>query len=283
MKNKLSKWDIIIKPKKSLFSFNFFELFNYSNVIKVFVRRDFVVYYKQTILGPLWYIIQPLVNTLVFSIIFGKIAKISTEGVPPYLFYLTGNIAWAYFAVCLTTTSNTFSANASIFGKVYFPRLTVPISYVIIALLQFFLQLCVLVCFILYFYFLGFEINITYTIFLLPFLLFQMALLGLGFGILISSLTTKYRDLTFVMTFGVQLWMFMTPIVYPLSSVPEQYHFWLALNPMTSVIELFREIFLSTSTIKLEHVIISVLLTILVSIIGLINFNRTERNFLDTI
>tara|TARA_B100001964_G_C14224800_1_gene597095 strand:+ start:1379 stop:2230 length:852 start_codon:yes stop_codon:yes gene_type:complete len=283
MKKNLKEWDLIISSERKLFEFKFYEIFQYLNVIQMFVKRDFVVYYKQTLLGPLWYIIQPLVNTLVFAIIFGKVAKISTEGVPPYLFYLAGNICWAYFSICLTSTSSTFLTNSNIFGKVYFPRLTVPIANVIISLLQFSIQFFVFLLFIIYFSIYGYEIEITLKFLLIPFLLLQMALLSLGFGILISSLTTKYRDLTFVMTFGVQLWMFATPIVYPLSIVPENYRFWIALNPMTSVVELFRDVFFQNSSITSLHIFMSIITTIIIFLIGVINFNRMEKNFMDTI
>ena len=283
MKKNLKEWDLIISSERKLFEFKFYEIFQYLNVIQMFVKRDFVVYYKQTLLGPLWYIIQPLVNTLVFAIIFGKVAKISTEGIPPYLFYLAGNICWAYFSICLTSTSSTFLTNSNIFGKVYFPRLTVPIANVIISLLQFSIQFFVFLLFIIYFSIYGYEIEITLKFLLIPFLLLQMALLSLGFGILISSLTTKYRDLTFVMTFGVQLWMFATPIVYPLSIVPENYRFWIALNPMTSVVELFRDVFFQNSSITSLHIFMSIITTIIIFLIGVINFNRMEKNFMDTI
>ncbi len=284
MKSKDKDWDIVITSKRGLFDFNIFELIKYFNVILMFVKRDFVVFYKQTILGPLWYIIQPIVNSIVFAIIFGRIANISTEGVPPYLFYLAGNITWVYFSVCLNATSNTFLVNRDIFGKVYFPRLTVPIANVIISLLQFALQFCVLIFFLLYFsYFGNFTININFKILLIPLLLLQMAFLSLGFGILISSLTTKYRDLSFVLSFGIQLWMFATPIVYPLSIVSEKYQIWFAFNPMTAVVELFRDIFFNSSTIAFSQILISLSVTLVVFIIGLINFNRMEKNFMDTI
>ena len=277
------EWDLVIKPKEGWFDINIAELFRYRDLIFMFVRRDFVTFYKQTILGPLWFIIQPLVNTLVFTIIFGRIAKVSTDGTPPFLFYMTGTIAWGYFSTCLTATSNTFVQNANIFGKVYFPRLTVPVSHVIINLLQFGIQFMIFVGFWLWFKWQGADFHLGYMIAAIPFVLFQMAVLGLGFGILISSLTTKYRDLTFAMSFCVQLWMYATPIVYPLSVVPEKYHVLVALNPMASVVECFRGAFLGVSTIQPTHILISVIITAIVFLLGVILFSRIEKTFMDTV
>ena len=284
MKINNNKWDKIIDSKKSKFIFNLYEIIQYKDLIKFFIKRDFVVFYKQTILGPLWYVIQPLVNTIVFTVIFGNLAKIPTDGNPPFLFYLSGTVIWSYFAICLTTTSRTFLTNAHIFGKVYFPRVSVPISNVIFSLVQFFLQFIIFLFFYIYFFTNGTSLNININLLvILPLLLLQTALLGLGFGLLISSLTTKYRDLNFVMDFFVQLWMFATPIVYPLSLVPDNYKLIIAINPMTSVVETFRKIFFDNSAIQIEHIIISLLVTIIIFILGIINFNRVERNFMDTI
>ncbi|PPR48315.1 MAG: hypothetical protein CFH18_00067 [Alphaproteobacteria bacterium MarineAlpha5_Bin8] len=285
MKNitKINKWDVVIKPTKKFLDFRLKEIITYKDLIFLFVKRDFVTFYKQTILGPLWYIIQPLINTLVFTVIFGNIAKISTEGVPPFLFYFAGNVIWGYFAVCINSTSNIFTKNADIFGKVYFPRITVPISNVIIGLMQFIIQFILFLSFLLYFYFKGVEINFNYMLLFIPLLLLQVALLGLGFGMLISALTSKYRDLTFVMSFGVQLWMYATPIVYPLSIVPDKYKLIFALNPMTSVVECFRYIFYQESVIDFKIVLTSIIITLLVGFFGLVFFNRTEKSFLDTV
>ena len=284
MKINNNKWDKIIDSKKSKFIFNLYEIIQYKDLIKFFIKRDFVVFYKQTILGPLWYVIQPLVNTIVFTVIFGNLAKIPTDGNPPFLFYLSGTVIWSYFAICLTMTSRTFLTNAHIFGKVYFPRVSVPISNVIFSLVQFFLQFIIFLFFYIYFFTNGTSLNININLLvILPLLLLQTAFLGLGFGLLISSLTTKYRDLNFVMDFFVQLWMFATPIVYPLSLVPDNYKLIIAINPMTSVVETFRKIFFDNSAIQIEHIIISLLVTIIIFILGIINFNRVERNFMDTI
>lgn len=276
-------WDMIIRPKSGWFDIHLGELYRYHDLIYMFVRRDFVTFYKQTILGPLWHIINPLVSTLVFTIIFGKIAKISTDGIPPFLFYMAGTVVWGYFSTCLTGTSNTFVANAGIFGKVYFPRLTVPVSKVIIGLLQFGIQFVIFLGFLIYFIWQGAEVRPNYFIFAIPLVLLQMAILGLGFGILISSLTTKYRDLTFAMGFAVQLWMYATPIVYPLSIVPEKYRILAALNPMTSIVESFRGAFLGVSSIEPAYIAISVTITILVFIAGIIMFSRVEKTFMDTV
>ena len=276
-------WDHIIKPKNGWFDINIGEIFRYRDLIYMFIRRDFVTYYKQTILGPLWFIIQPLVNTLVFTIIFGKIANISTDSTPPFLFYMTGTIAWNYFATSLTATSNTFVQNANIFGKVYFPRLTVPVSHVIINLLQFGIQFVIFMGFWSWFKLQGAEFHLGYLIFAIPLVLLQMAVLGLGFGILISSLTTKYRDLTFAMSFGVQLWMYATPVVYPLSVIPEKYHMLASLNPMTSVIECFRGAFLGVNSLQPVHIAISIVVTFIIFVIGIILFSRIEKTFMDTV
>ncbi len=284
MKINNNKWDKIIDSKKSKFIFNLYEIIQYKDLIKFFIKRDFVVFYKQTILGPLWYVIQPLVNTIVFTVIFGNLAKIPTDGNPPFLFYLSGTVIWSYFAICLTTTSRTFLTNAHIFGKVYFPRVSVPLSNVIFSLVQFFLQFIIFLFFYIYFFTNGTSLNFNINLLIiLPLLLLQTAFLGLGFGLLISSLTTKYRDLNFVMDFFVQLWMFATPIVYPLSLVPDNYKLIIAINPMTSVVETFRKIFFDNSAIQIEHIIISLSVTIIIFILGIINFNRVERNFMDTI
>ena len=220
------KWDLIITSKNKWYNFNLRELYKYIDLIYFLVKRDFVVFYKQTILGPLWYILQPLINTIIFTIIFGNIAKIPTDGIPPFLFYMSGNVIWLYFATCINMTSTTFSANANIFGKVYFPRLVVPISYIIISLVQFFLQLMIFILFIIYFIYKGIEFDLSFSSFLLlPFIIILTAFISIGFGIFLASLTTKYRDLKFVINFGIQLWMFATPIVYPLSIVNENYKY----------------------------------------------------------
>ena len=280
---KENNWDIVIKPSKGFVNINLKELIKYKDLIILFVKRDFATFYKQTILGPLWYILQPLINTIVFTIIFGKLAKIPTDNLPPFLFYMAGNIIWGYFAFCLNSTSTTFVKNADLFGKVYFPRITVPIATVIIGLFQFILQFIFFICFYIYFVSKGLDIKVSYSILFLPLILFQTALVALGFGLLISSLTSKYRDLVFVLGFGIQLWMFATPIVYPLSIIPDNYVIFSILNPMTSIVECFKYIFFHESSIKFAHILLSNLITLIVFVFGIVVFYRTEKNFLDTV
>jgi len=278
-----NKWDLVLKPSKGWIGFNFKELLKYTNLIFLFVKRDFVIFYKQTILGPLWYIIQPLVNTIIFNLIFGKIAKLSTDGVPPFLFYMSGTVLWSYFSTCLNGTSNIFVKNATIFGKVYFPRITVPIATVITTLVQFLIQFSIFIGFYFYFIINGASITPNYLIFSVPIIVIQMAILSLGFGSLISALTAKYRDLTFAMTFFVQIWMYLTPIVYPFSQVPEKYQIYYIINPMVSIVELFRSAFLGTQLIDIKIIGISVFITFFIFFLGLLMFNRTEKSFIDTV
>jgi lipopolysaccharide transport system permease protein len=278
-----SDWTIVIRPYSGWFDINLKEIWSYRDLIMLFVRRDFVTYYKQTILGPLWFFLQPLFTTVVFTIIFGKIANIPTDGLPPMLFYMAGIITWNYFASCLTQTSNTFVTNAGIFGKVYFPRLAVPISVVITNLLTFAIQFGLFLVFMLYFYLNGSSIQPNIWILLAPFLLIQMAALGLGVGILVSSMTTKYRDLIFAVGFGVQLWMYATPVVYPLSHIPEKWQWLIALNPMTAIVETFRYAFLGAGTVQPMLLGISLGMTIIILAAGIVLFSRVQKTFMDTV
>ncbi len=277
------KWTTIISPRRGWLDINLRELWHYSDLILLFVRRDFVAIYKQTILGPLWFLLQPLFSTVVFTIVFGKIANIPTDGLPQPLFYMTGIVAWNYFANCLTATSNTFVVNAGIFGKVYFPRLTVPISVVITNLMTFVIQFSIFLCFLFFFYLKGVSLKPNLFILLTPYLIIQMGILGLGFGMMISSLTTKYRDLTFAVTFGTQLWMYATPIVYPMSQIPERWQWLFALNPMAAIIEAFRHAFLGAGAINPLFLCISLAVTLVVFGIGILLFRRIEKTFMDTI
>jgi len=281
--NTAKTWDAIIQSKSEWFNIPFGEIYRYRDLIYLFVKRDFVTFYKQTILGPLWYIIQPLVNSVIFTIIFSKLAKIPTDGIPPFLFYMSGTVAWGYFATCLTQTSNTFVTNREIFGKVFFPRMTVPIAIVITGLFQFIIQFVIFLGFLLYYWSQGAQVGPTIMVFTLPLILLQMAILGLGMGILISSLVTKYRDLSFAMSFAVQIWMYLTPVVYPLSQVPEKYRILYVLNPMVSIVESFRGAFLGVSSIEPSHILISVIVTISIFFTGLVLFSRIEKTFMDTI
>ncbi len=276
-------WTTVIRPQSGWFDVNFAELWNYRDLIALFVRRDFVATYKQTILGPLWFLIQPLFTTVVFTVVFGNIARIPTDGLPPMLFYMAGTVAWNYFAACLNSTSNTFVANANIFGKVYFPRLTVPVSVVIVNLLTFTIQLSLFLGFFFYFSLRGTHLQPSLWILATPLLVVQMGILGLGMGLIVSSLTTKYRDLSFAVGFGTQLWMYATPIVYPMSQIPERWQWLYALNPMASIVETFRFAFLGAGSVNLQHLAISAGMTLLIFFAGIVLFSRIEKTFMDTI
>src|SRR6185369_6418221 len=244
---------------------------------------DFVSFYKQTVLGPLWFVIQPLLTTLTFTLIFGNIAKLSTDGLPKILFYLSGVTAWNYFSDCLLKTSETFSANSALFGKVYFPRLAVPVSIVISNLIKFGIQLGLFLCFYIYFLANGAPIRATSALFLLPVLVLLMAALGLGAGIIVSSLTTRYRDLRFLVQFGAQLLMYGTPVIYPLSQLSSQYRWIMLINPMTPIIEIFRYSFLGVGDFSWKLLSISAAVTLLTLAIGVLLFNKVEKTFMDTV
>ncbi len=276
-------WNMEIRPKRHLFDVNFKEIWRYRDLMLLFVRRDFVAKYKQTILGPLWFLVQPLLTTLMFTVVFGRIAGIPTDGLPPMLFYMAGITAWNYFAQALTATSNTFVANASIFGKVYFPRLVSPISIVISNLIQFGIQFGFLLVFMLYFGLTGADFSPNIYMLTIPLLVVMMAGLGLGFGIIISSLTTKYRDLTNLVAFGVQLWMYATPIVYPLSQISGEKQIWLLANPITSIVEAFRYAMLGSGNFDWMHLLYSFGFMIVLLTIGILMFNKIEQSFMDTV
>ncbi len=276
-------WTMVMRPKRNLLEIDLKEIWRYRDLIALFVKRDFVAKYKQTILGPLWFIIQPLLTTLMFTVVFGKIAGIPTEGLPNILFYLAGIVGWNYFATCLNETSTTFVTNASIFGKVYFPRLTLPISIVLSSLITFAIQFVFLLAFILYYWLSSVEIRIGPDILLVPLLVMMIAGLGLGVGIIISSLTTKYRDLIHLIKFGVQLWMYATPIIYPLSEIPEKYKMYVLANPMTPIIETFKTVMLGVGTVNYLHLLYSAGFTVVIVSLGIIVFNKVEKNFMDTV
>ena len=249
----------------------------------LFVRRDFVSRYKQTILGPFWFILNPLISTLMYTLVFAGIAKISTEGFPPQLFYLSGIVAWSYFAACLNGTSSTFVSNAGIFGKVYFPRLTSPISVIISSIVQLGIQLLLLAVFMIYYVIKGYEIQINWYILYMPLLVLNLALLGLGIGIIFSALTTKYRDLSNLMVFGVQLWMYITPVIYPSSAVPEKYRIFVYINPVAPLVEAFKYGLIGAGEFNIGRLLYSVIVTVVLLFIGVVLFNRTEQNFMDTV
>jgi lipopolysaccharide transport system permease protein len=276
-------WTMVIRSRSKWLDIDLKEIWRYRDLILLFVRRDFVTAYKQTILGPLWHLLPPLFSTLVFTVVFGRIANIPTDGAPGPLFYMSALVAWNYFAACLTSTSNTLVANAGIFGKVYFPRLTVPLSVVITGLLTFFIQLGLFLCLWLFFFLKGASVKPNIFVLFVPLLILQMGMLGLGFGTLVSSLTTKYRDLTFAVGLGVQLWMYATPIVYPLSQIPAQWRWLYALNPMAAIVEAFRYAFLGAGSVRPLHMAISLSVTVVVLFVGLVLFRRIEKTFLDTV
>jgi lipopolysaccharide transport system permease protein len=276
-------WTKIIRPKRSLLDLRLRELWRARELIMLFVWRDFVSIYKQTILGPLWYVIQPVLTTIVFTVVFGNIAKLPTDGLPPFLFYMAGNTIWSYFNTCLVNTSNTFTANSGIFGKVYFPRLSIPISVVLSGLISFAIRLVMFVLFWVYFMLSGSGIHPNWWILSLPLLLLIMALLGLGVGIIISSLTIKYRDLQQLVGFGVQLLMYATPVIYPLSTINGIWRWVILANPMTPVVEVFRLAFLGVSAINPIWLLYSAGFAVVVFMIGLLLFNRVESTFMDTV
>lgn len=283
IKNQEDNWDIVITPQKSLFDLKLKEVWRYRDLTMLFVRRDIVAQYKQTILGPLWYFIQPLFTTIVFTVVFGNIAGISTDGIPPMLFYLAGVTNWNYFAECLNKTATTFKDNQSIFGKVYFPRLVVPISIVTSNLLKYGIQLIMFLGFYFYFLVKSTAIQPNAYALLFPLIVVLLAGLGLGFGLLITSMTTKYRDLVFLLQFGVQLAMYATPVIYPLSEIPAQYQWVSIINPMTAVIETFKYGFLGQGTFSWGALSYSFGFMIAILLAGIAVFNRTEKNFMDTV
>ena len=276
---------MIITSERGWFELHLDEIWQYRDLLWIFVKRDFTTFYKQTILGPLWFFIQPLISTIVFTIIFNRVAGISTDGIPPFLFYMSGIIAWNYFASCLTSTSGTFTTNASLFGKVYFPRIIVPLSTVVSGLSRFGVQLIMFFGFYFYYRYVGNQhINSSFqTLLLIPIMIVQMAMLGQGIGMIISSLTTKYRDLSILVSFGTQLLMYASPIVYPLSVVPENYRFIILANPMTPIIEGFRQALLGKGYLDLNLFLYSLFITIITFFLGFLVFNRVEKTFIDTV
>ena len=277
------KWDLVITPRKKWWDLQLRDVWHYRDLIGLFVKRDFVSYYKQTILGPLWFLIQPLLTSVVFTVIFGNIANLPTDGLPQLLFYMSGTVLWSYFAGCLNSTSTTFISNAHLFGKVYFPRLVTPISIIISKLITFSIQFLFFLAFLLFFYLRGSAVSLTAWAFVLPLLILLMAGLGLGFGIIISSMTTKYRDLQHLVSFGVSLWMYGTPVIYPVSSIPEQWRWVADLNPMTPIIETFRAGFLGAGDASWGRLLYSAGFMLVVLLIGILIFNRVEKTFIDTV
>lgn len=278
-------WTTIIKPKTSLLQVDFRELWQYRDLYRMLVKRDIVVWYKQTILGPLWFFIQPILTTIMFMIVFGGIAKIGTDGIPQPLFYLAGICLWNYFAESLNQTSNTFIQNSALFGKVYFPRLVVPIATVTSNLVRLGIQLLLFVFVYLYFAFFT-EATVAPNLYicLVPLLILLLSGLALGFGVLFSSLTTKYRDLTFLLSFLVQLWMYATPVIYPLSTIENPtLKTLMLLNPMTAILETFKYSVLGVGQFRFEYLTYSALFTLFIMALGIVVFNKVQRTFMDTV
>lgn len=279
-------WLYEITPKRRLIDLNFEEIWRYRDLLMLFVKRDIVTVYKQTILGPLWYFIQPLFTSVVFTLVFNNIANIPTGEVPSFLFNLTGITAWNYFAQCLTGTSNTFRTNAGIFGKVYFPRVIMPVSITISNLLKLGIQLLILFVFYIYFLFVGYDINPNFNLLLFPVYILMMALMGLGLGMIISAFTTKYRDLTVLVGFATSLLLYISAVPYPLSEATTKLpdFAWLVkYNPLTQVIEGFRYMILDTGTFTWIGFFYTLVVALVLFLVGLVVFNRTEKNFIDTV
>jgi len=276
-------WDLIVKPHTKWHDLRLGEIFKYKDLLLLFVKRDFVSVYKQTILGPVWFFIQPIITSITFTVIFGNLAKISTDGLPPVLFYMCGITLWNYFADTLNKTSDTFTANANIFGKVYFPRMIVPLSVVLSNLIKLAVQFILFLCIWSFYLAKTNTLNPNYTLLLIPFLIILIGFLGLSFGIIISSMTTKYRDLKFLISFGVQLLMYASPIVYPLSIVPGKYKWLILANPVTSIIETFKYAFLGVGEFSWWNLGYSLIFTLILFFIGLVIFHRVEKSFMDTV
>ncbi len=276
-------WDMIITPQRRWWDLRLGELWRYRDLVWLFVRRDFVSVYKQTILGPAWHFINPIISTVIFTIIFNRLAGLPTDEIPPFLFYLSGTVIWAYFSNCLTSTSNTFVGNQSIFGKVYFPRLATPVAIAISGLISFAIRFILFIGFLIYFMIGDFGLRISYWALLTPLLVLMMGGLGLSWGIIISAVTTKYRDLQILVNFGIQLLMYATPVIYPASMVPSHFQTLYFLNPIAPIIEAFRYGFLGAGTLDLNKLLYSFIFMVISFLIGSMLFNKVEANFMDTV
>ena len=276
------QWDSVIESRHSLFDINLKELWHYRDLLVLFVRRDFVTVYKQTILGPLWFFIQPLLTTITFTIIFGNVAQLSTDGAPKIVFYMAGITLWGYFSTCLTTVSGVFNANAGIFGKVYFPRLIMPLTIVISNLMKFGVQFLLFICFVIYFT-LQNQIQPNNWIMLTPLIIVLMALISMGIGLILSSMTTKYKDLNQLIGFGVQLFMYATPVIYPSSSVPQNYQWVVELNPLVGLFDYMRYAYLGVGEFAISDLVYPSIFSIVILAIGVLVFNKTQKTFMDTV
>ena len=283
MKNKNIDWDLVITAHRDWFDLDLKGIWQYRDLIHLFILRDLVSQYKQTILGPLYFALTPIIGTLINMLIFGQIAKLSTDGIPQFLFYMSGNLFWIYFVNCLDAGKSVFQSNVSLFSQVYFPRLSVPISQNISALFKLSIQFVIFIFFYIYFYKKSIEISPSWGISVVPLLLLQCSMLGLGTGILISSFTTRYRDLNFIYSFITSFWMYISPVVYPLSVIPEKWHYAASFNPMVGIIETARHVIFGTSSLELIYVINGLISTMILFFLGLLIFNRVEKTFLDIV
>ncbi len=284
--NPSENWLFEITPKNKFFSLNFKEIWSYKDLLFLFVKRDVVTVYKQTVLGPLWYLIQPLFTSITFTIIFNNVAGISTGTIPPFLFNLAGITVWNYFTACLMDTSDTFKKNDAIFGKVYFPRVIMPMATVLSNLLKFGIQFFIFICFYLFYYFKGAAISLNFTALFFPFIVVLMGVLGLGLGMVISSLVTKYRDLSYLIGFGVQLLMYLSAVMYPMVLLKEKlpsYSWLVEYNPLAYIIETTRYMLLNVGQISILGLIYTILMTVIVFFVGVLIFNKTEKSFIDTV
>lgn len=283
------QWTTIIKPRTGWFDIDLKELWQYRDLVVMFVKRSFATLYKQTILGPAWILINPLLTTVIFTVVFGNIAGLAESGVPSFLFYMAGNAIWSFFASCITGTANTFVTNAGLFGKVYFPRLTMPISQVVISFINLLIQMLMFFCFWVWFYFFGQEygtVQMNLWVLALPAVLLLVMVMGLGVGIIVSSLTTKYRDLAIVVSFGVQLWMYATPVVYSMSEIAAgspRLLMLMRLNPMTEPVQVFRYALLGCGEISPAWLLYSAVVALVTLVAGVVLFSRVEKTFMDTV
>lgn len=281
--NSEQQWTEEIKSQDSLFSINFKELWHYRDLLLMLLKRDFITFYKQTILGPIWFFVQPILTSLIYLVLFGQVAKLSTDGLPQLAFYLSGITIWNYFSDSLSKTSSVFQTNASIFGKVYFPRLIMPLSIVFSGLLKFAIQFGLFIVVVLYYTFVEKSIQPNLWVLATPFLILLMAAFALGLGMIFSSMTTKYKDLSFLLTFGIQLYMYATPVVYPVSAMPEKYKWLVNANPLTGIFECFRYGYLGSGGFTPSSLLFSTFFITVLLIVGIVIFNKVEKSFMDTV
>jgi lipopolysaccharide transport system permease protein len=281
---KTADWDVVIQPRGKIVSLDLKSVWRYRDLVWMFFKRDFTTFYKQTILGPVWYLIQPSLTALTYYVVFGKIANISTSGLPPFLFYMSGIVMWAYFSYCLTNNSEVFSKNASLFGKVYFPRLVVPISVAMSGLVAFSIQFGLLLSVAIGFVLVGSGVTLHGRIlFIIPVLVLYIAALGMGVGLIVSALTVRFRDLAYAAGFVTQLWMYASPVVYPFSQIPEKYRVFFQFNPMIAPIESLRSIMFGTDSIGLSIWVTNMVVTVVLLMVGVLLFSRAESNAMDTV